>query len=387
MVATARPGWLVAGVLLPGLVACQASRNRQEEVPPFVFRSLDLKAQDGRGLPSWALRAPEARYDLRRRLARAQSPRGLIYRNGQPLYRLQAASGTVLNDGEVILLEGAVRLERVGESPLLLRAGRARWLPRQQRMLIDRQPEAYDRQGRLRSRQAEVRFDQDQLLLKGSPSLERWSSPFNPLATLPRQPPAIRLEVPSATWQPGSGQLRAPGPVRGERLANPAAPAGPPQRLRAEGLEGNTLRQTYRFLGTVTVEDPAADQGFQGQDLTVDLAQQRGSSSRPFSAHRGPLQVQGSALQLEAAQRTVRVEGPCRLSRPGERLRANRCLWNWQTGRLQASGAVELQRAAQKQRSQAGELEATLGPQGTVLLANPSGGRVVSQFQVPSRRR
>ncbi len=139
----------VAALALVGLLgACQAPRPRQEEAPPFVFRSLDLKSQDAKGLPSWALSAPEARYDLRRRLARAESPRGLIYRGGQPLYRLQASSGTVLNDGEVILLEGSLRLERLGRSPLLLLAGRARWLPRQQRMLIDRRPMAYDQQGR-----------------------------------------------------------------------------------------------------------------------------------------------------------------------------------------------------------------------------------------------
>jgi hypothetical protein len=218
--------------------------------------------------------------------------------------------------------------------------------------------------------------------------LERWSRAFNPLKALPQGPASIRLEVPSATWRPGGGQLMAPGPVQGERLP-PVAPgrsAPPPQRLQAQGLEGNTLRQTYLLKGAVSLDDPAAGQSFRGQDVTVDLAQQRGHSSRPFTARRGALQVQGDRLQVEGAGTRVRVEGPCQLTRPGERLTAARCDWNWRTGQLEASGQVELQRADQQQRSQAGRMEAFLGDEGTVELANP-GGRVVSQFRVPAPRR
>lgn len=359
---------VTAAVLLSLLAGCQAPRARQEEAPPFVFRSLDLKAQDGKGKPSWTLTAPEARYDLRRRLARAEAPRGLIFRAGQPLYRLQAASGTVLNDGEVILLEGAVRLERLGSQPLLLLAQRARWMTRQQRLLIDRLPRAYDRQGRLQASRAEFRFDQDQLSLQGRPRLDQWSQAFEPLRALPADPPAIRLEVPSASWQPGSGRLLAPGPVLGfgraglQRSASgrgagggAGAGRGAPLRLVAEGLEGDTLRRRFLLKGEVRVDDPGENQTFRGRDLRVSWDQRRASSDQPFRAQRGNLHLEGERLQVEATSQQLLVEGSCRITRPGEALQADRCTWNGQSEQLEASG----------------------GP----------GGRVVSRFRVPPPRR
>lgn len=372
--------------LLPLLVACQAPRARQEEVPPFVFRSLDLKQQDGQGRPAWSLSSPEARYDLRRRLARTRSPRGVIFKEGQPLYRLQATTGTVLNDGEAILLEGRLRLERLGSTPMLIQAERARWLPRRQLIVIDRQPQAYDRQGRLAARQALFRFDQDTLDLTGAPRLERWSKPFNPLRDLPTGAASTVLEVVSAQWQPGSGLLRTTGPVLGTRRPGPGQGGTPSQQLRAEGLEGNTLSQTYLFKGAVAINDPALKQRFVGRDVTLNLASRSGHTALPFSAERGALQIKGRGLSLEASANRVLVLADCQLFQPGERLTADRCGWNWQTGALEARGAVDLQRQSQRQHSRAGVLEGKLGPDGTAALTNP-GGRVISRFQVPLRQR
>ena len=158
---------------LPLLLLCGCQRARQakdtEESPPFVFRSLDLRQQDPQGHPAWELTSPEARYDLGRSIARADRPRGVIYAGGQPLYHLQAESGTVISDGEAILLEGKLRMERLREPKVLIEAPRARWLPRQKLLLVDHSPRAYDRQGRLNADRARFRFDSDTLELTGSP--------------------------------------------------------------------------------------------------------------------------------------------------------------------------------------------------------------------------
>jgi len=38
--------------------------------------------------------------------AQVKQPRGVIYAKGKPQYNISATSGTVINDGEVIQLEG-----------------------------------------------------------------------------------------------------------------------------------------------------------------------------------------------------------------------------------------------------------------------------------------
>ena len=373
------PGLALLLLLLAG---CQGARPRQDEpVPPFVFRSLDLKQQDAKGQPAWELTSPEARYDLRRRTARAESPKGLIYRDGQPLYRLRADSGIVINDGQAILLEGHLRLERLGEQPVLIQANRARWLPRQNLMLVDRVPVAYDRQGRLRAQRAQFRFDQDSLELSGAPRLERWAQRFNPFAALPQQPPATTLQVASLRWQPGTGELVAAGPVIGQHNSAAGSGGSRSQRLRAEALDGNTRSQIFNLKGVVQIEDAGEKQHFKGRDLRLDLHANSASSALPFTASRGPLKVRGVGLRLEADARQVVIEAGCHLEQPGERLDAQRCRWNWQTGSVEADGAVELQRSAHQQLSRASHLQGKLGTDGEITISTP-GGRVVSHFQV-----
>jgi hypothetical protein len=56
-------GSLIGTQLVAG---CVSTTPKQETVEPFLFRSLDLRQQDGKGLPAWSLTSPEARYDINR---------------------------------------------------------------------------------------------------------------------------------------------------------------------------------------------------------------------------------------------------------------------------------------------------------------------------------
>ncbi len=380
-----RPALLALLPLLPLMACGGGSKPRREEVvPPFVFRSLNLRQQTPTGKPAWELTSPEARYDLRRRIAQAISPKGVIYAAGRPLYRVQADSGTVVNDGEAILLEGNLRVERIGREPVLIQASRARWLPRQQLMLIDRRPVAWDRQGRLRAERARFLFQEDRLELTGQPQLDRWNQRFDPFNALPTTPPAIAVQAAAVRWKPGSGELQADGPLIGQRIASASAAAAAPQQLSADGLSGNTLTQDFTLTGSVRFNDPARGDSFAGRDVRLNPAANVGSSASPFEASRGSLQVSGASLRVEGTSHWVRIDGACRLVQPEAKLQADRCGWNWQSGAVEAEGGVVVERTAQNQISRGAILSGRLGREGSVLLRAP-GGRVVSQFQVPRR--
>lgn len=382
-----RPALLALLPLLPLMACGGGSKPRRDDVvPPFVFRSLNLRQQTPAGKPAWELTAPEARYDLRRRIAQAISPKGVIYGSGRPLYRVQADSGTVLNDGEAILLEGNLRVERIGREPVLIQATRARWLPREQLMLIDRHPVAWDRQGRLRAQRARFLFQDDRLELSGNPQLDRWNQRFDPFTALPTTPPAIAVNATTVRWKPGSGELQAEGPLIGRRTP-PGSQAGEaPQQLSAEGLAGNTLRQEFTLTGSVRFNDTAKGNSFAGRDVRLRPAAAEGSSASPFEASRGTLQVSGASVRVDGTNHWVRIDGACRLSQPDGTLQADRCGWNWQSGAVEAEGGVLVQRSAQGQSSRAGILTGRLGREGSVLLRAP-GARVVSQFRVPQGQR
>ena len=368
------------------LAACRGSSptRRDDIVPPFVFRSLDLKQQSPKGEPAWELTSPEARYDIRRRIAQAINPKGVIYADGKPRYRVQADSGTVVNDGEAILLEGHLRVERVGPQPVLIEAARARWLPRKQLMLIDRRPAAYDRQGRLRAQRARFLFNDDRLELTGQPQLDRWGRPFDPFGALPKEVPEIVLQATQISWSPGNGALVATGPLLGHRTPSDRSAGASPQELSAEGLEGNTLTHLFTLKGSVRYTDTAQGDSFVGRDVRFNPATSEASTRSNFQANRGSLQASGAALRVDGKEHWLRIDGDCRVNKPEERLEAERCAWNWQSGAVEAKGAVRLERSSNAQVTRGGSISGQLGKEGTILIRAP-GGRVVSQFRLPAR--
>jgi LPS export ABC transporter protein LptC len=344
-------------LLLPLLASCRGRPTITEDTdPPFVFRSLDLRQQDRGGKPAWELTSPEARYDARRRVIRATQPRGIIYQKGKPVYRLQASSGTVLNDGEVILLEGTVRLRRVGSDPIQISAARVRWLPRKQRMELDRRPTAVNRRSRLLARTARFRFDEDRLELRGKPRLEQWRRPFDPFKPLPKDPPEAVLTVAKADWYPGSGRLEASGPVKGRRSVKTDDSKRAVQTLTATALQGNTQRQDYLLKAPVEVRDAKLKAVLKAGDTSI-----------------------------QAARQTVRTQG-CDIQRPGEALRADTCIWNWQTNEVEAIGSMVYRRRENDQITRGERMKGTLSEGGWVQVTSP-GGRVVSRFRVPKQSR
>ena len=372
-----------------GLVPLGCSRpptTFDDGSPPFVFRSLDLKQQNERGQPTWELTSPEARYDIRRRVAQARSPQGVIYVAGKPLYRLQASSGTVINDGEVILLEGGIRVERHGQQPVLITARRARWIPAQKLLRIDRAPMAEDGLHRLTAQRARFLFDQDRLELEGAPRLERWGQPSDPFSNKQRSKPEVVALPQRLTWQPAEGALEAEGPLQITRLPPGRPPQALPQTLTATSLKGNTRQQRYQLNAPVQLRDPTEKFDLDSQNLQLDGAAQTLSSDQAFSGHWKGLTIEGKSLVIQARQTTATIPLGCRLQRPGESLSARLCNWNWKDETLFAEGDVDYQRAAQRQRTQAGQLTGRLGPGGEFNVSTP-GGRVISAFQVPRRQR
>ncbi|MFM7652811.1 MAG: LPS export ABC transporter periplasmic protein LptC, partial [Vulcanococcus sp.] len=222
-IATA-PRGLLAAVLAASLLAGCVSRTREPAPPePFVFRSLDLRQQTGKGEPAWDLTSPEARYDLLRQLAQARQPRGTIYRRGKPQITISARRGTVIGDGQAIQLEGDVLITLLGRNPVRITGDQARWIPRQNLMVVDRRPVATDRRSRISGLVARYLLAQDLVELRGEPLLEQWSR--KQPADGQRGPASIRVKAISVDWKPEQGSLVAQGPVQGERF-NVKAKAG-----------------------------------------------------------------------------------------------------------------------------------------------------------------
>lgn len=368
------------------LVGGCVSRTRDPAPPePFVFRALDLRQQTGNGQPAWDLSSPEARYDLIRQLAQARQPHGAIYRRAKPYITVSALRGTVIGDGDVIQLEGDVRITLLGKNPVLIAGEQARWLPAQNLMVIDRLPSATDRRFRISAQQARYRLSEDLVELRGKPRLEQWSSAQALHGK--RRPAPIRVLAATVDWRPEQGDLVATGDVLGERYRQSRhARAGdaPELQLTATGLRGNLRQGFIDLLEPVRLRDHNGSSWLHARQTRWSLQEQTLTSGLSFNGARQSLRASGGALRIDLAGETVGIPQACRLSQPTEELTAQRCIWHWPSGRFEASGDVELKRTAYKQVTRSAQLNGRLGKSGQVVFTSPA-SRVESRFTLPPK--
>ncbi|MCP9926960.1 LPS export ABC transporter periplasmic protein LptC [Cyanobium sp. CH-040] len=360
-------GTSAAGVLSLSLLGCAPTPQAPPPVQPFVFRALNLRQQDPQGRPLWRLSSPETRYDLSRKLAQSRDLTGVLYEQGQPLYRFSAANGVVLNDGELVQLEGPIRLERLDkERPLVVTGLRLRWYPRQERMEIDRDPRATSGDLQLTAGTARFLIDQDRLELRRSPRLSRGGE----------EP--LQLDMRELDWLAEGARLLGRGPVLGRRTLA----GGAVQTLTAPGFTGSTSEQTVDLQAPVRLEDPSREAVMEARATRLDIPRRQVSSSEPFQGRYGTVQFSGSAFRLDLGAETVQVQGACRLQQPGDQLQAQTCLWNWGSGQVSASGGVVLRRQANGLETRAERLQGRIASDGFAQFTSP-GGRVRTELQLP----
>lgn len=380
---------LIGAALAVGLAGCVSSPREPAAPEPFVFRSLDLRQQNGTGEPAWDLTSPEARYDLIRQLAQARRPQGTIYRNGKPHITIKALRGTVIGDGQAIQLEGEVLITLLGRNPVRISGDQARWIPRDDLMVIDRRPVATDQRTRIRAQNARYLLAMDRVELRGSPVLEQWPKAVPAVAD--RLPAPIRVQVSSVDWRPEQGSLLAPGAVQAERHARAEQAGGQSSTdarsdllLTASGLRGNLREGFLDLLAPVRLRERGGRSWLQAEQTRWAFNAQLLASERPFEGLINNLNVRGDSLRIDLDRETVLVPRGCRLNQPGQQLSAERCLWHWDTERFLATGAVELRRSAYRQITRSSQLSGRIGREGTVEFASP-GARVNSQFSLPAK--
>ena len=380
---------LIGAALAVGLAGCVSSPREPAAPEPFVFRSLDLRQQNGTGEPAWDLTSPEARYDLIRQLAQARRPQGTIYRNGKPHITIKALRGTVIGDGQAIQLEGEVLITLLGRNPVRISGDQARWIPRDDLMVIDRRPVATDQRTRISAQNARYLLAMDRVELRGSPVLEQWPKAVPAVAD--RLPAPIRVQVSSVDWRPEQGSLLAPGAVQGERLTRTEQAGGQSSTdarsdllLTASGLRGNLREGFLDLLAPVRLRERGGRSWLQAEQTRWAFNAQLLASERPFEGLINNLNVRGDSLRIDLDRETVLVPRGCRLNQPGQQLSAERCLWHWDTERFLATGAVELRRSAYRQITRSSQLSGRIGREGTVEFASP-GARVNSQFSLPAK--
>lgn len=368
------PPWGLA-LLLSG---CIPQEPRPLPPQPFQFRRLDLSQNDPRGRRLWELNSPRAQYSLDRRQATVERPSGRLFRGGRPTYAISARQGVVIRDGEQVQLNGDVSLRTLDGRQVLIRADQAVWRPAARTIDLLGKPLAEEGRQRLSAASARFHTSDERLELTGQPRLRIWDQ-----APPGRGEATVDVAIQNGAWNTASGQLTAAGPVNGRQRRGPGRPD---RQLTASALEGHTREEWLDLLAPVTMTDPGEQSSLQADRSRWWYRQNRITSAGPARAQVRQLSIAGADVEVRQEDRQIRVGRGCRVTQPNESLRADRCLWNWGTGALQADGAVELRRSNMRQITRASTLQGTTDARGQVTVAAP-GERVTTVLEVPPARR
>ena len=358
---------LVTGLVTGCSESPEASRSG---APPFVFRALDLNQRRPDGERDWDLTSPEARYELSSRTIRARRPTGILYRDNKPSFSISADLATVLNDGELVVLEGSVQLKQLQNTPILIQGDRLIWRPELSTMVMNQRPEALSSDSRLATRSLTLVQTSNRLEFTGPTRLDRWENK----RTVDQKPETV-IEAMDGVWNLETGRFQAEGPIRARRSSG--------RRLKAFGLTGNTRQKILDLKSPVEVV-------LENDRGTVSAGQTRWlygtkqlKSTAPFLADLSDGTIRGDGFAIDERTTTAIIPTACRLEQPGESLTAERCSWNWKEERVVAEGDVELRRDQLNQITKASRLEGTVGGNGALRFGAP-GERVRSRIRVDS---
>ena len=358
------------------VLGCSSSTgDRSETVAPlpFVFRKLELEQKKSSGEIDWKLSSPEARYELSRRLVRANRPVGVLYNKNKPSFKVRADFAVVINDGEQIMLEGDVQVQQINGKKILIKGERLRWQPQLSRLIMEQQPRAFDERSRITATVATLQQDTNDLTLSGPVQLDRWQDKF---ALTVKPDTAVRTG--QAFWNLNDGALRADGPVLGQRRDQEGVVL---EQLEGQELTGNTQEGVITVKSPVIVTMPKNKGLLRANDTNWNFRKQTLSSNDSFEGLINQTQINGDSFRAELDQSTVVIPEGCRIQQPGERLEARQCRWNWKTDDVLATGGVRLERDSNHQITEAQTLSGSVGDEGSLTFSAP-GNKVRSQLTI-----
>ena len=352
------------------LSACASNPSSQiknQASTPFVFRSLDLKQRRPNGIRDWELTSPEARYNTAARTVRARIPKGILYFEDKPSFMISAEHATVLNDGELVVLEGSVRLKRLGAEPLLIQGDRLIWRPSLSTMVINQRPTALNRNSKIISSSLTFQQESGQLLFKGPTTLLQWQNNYS--STID---PQTVITAGNSRWNLNSGIIAALGPIIANQMDGP--------RLTAASVQGNTKKNFIDLKAPVQFK-------LEEDDAVVDAGETRWyferdqlSSKAPVSASLPKSDVRGVGFVIDIQSHTFTISNSCQVEQPDKNLRAQSCTWNWRDDLLTAAGNTNPKESNARQIKRAEQMEAGFNSNGSIQFS-PSRNRVKTQIK------
>ena len=349
--------------LISAISGCGFSDVEQGKPRPFVFNQLNLRQNSPDGEPLWELRSPSSKYTINDRVSRIKKPIATLFDDGKPSYRIFAPEALVIGDGDQIELVDGVTMRALDDSGQVIKAKKVIWRPSDELLVLEGDAQAYDKANEITADKAVYFAPHHTLNLENNVVLRAWDNGINRTIK-----PNLIAYSNFAQWNTENGNLHAKGPISGYQSDEP----GKVRILTAREINGNAKENWLDFMAPVRIEEPVDRLLINAGKTRYWVEAKKITSNSIVDGVFKDLTVTGSQLEILHDKKQVTIGKDCKLSQPGELLKAMRCRWNWESGAVQATGDVVLKRDELKQETRAQQLSGITTDDGRVVFSSPN---------------
>lgn len=366
---------LMMVLILVGVGACRPNTNqaseriaedtsnaKTSERNNFTFNNVTLEQADEQGQTLWKVEAEQATYSEDQRIAEVTNPRGELFQDGEPIFRVKAQTGEVRQDGERIFLKGNIEATDL-RSGAILRGNELEWRPKDSLLKVSGDLRGTHPKLVATAEQAQVSTREQQMELSG-----------DVVATT--REPNLRMRTDRLVWQMENEKILSDRPVQVQRLENNR----PTDEATGETAEVNLATQTATLLQNAQLNLNRPPVQLTSDSITWDLANQIVTANQPLDAVHRQQRITMTAgrgrmdlnQQIFYLSQNVRAVG----RRNDSVLTANNLTWNIDSEEVVAEGNVAYQQA-EPPLSLSGPRAVGKLEEETIVV---SGGRVVTEI-------
>lgn len=336
-------GISLAVALLAFSSACRQSNSGVEQIArdsakaqqvdsDLSFDDITLEQADEQGRLLWKVSSERATYSQDKQLAEAINPKGELYKDGKPIYRVQGQRGRLQQNGERIFLMGQIVATDL-KSGAVLRGNEMEWQPKEGLLIVRNNLTGTHPQLKATAKEAHLSEKDRRLLLLGG-------------VTINTKDPDLELRAERLSWKIDEQRIVSNLPIQIQRFEEGEV-VDTATGNRAE-VNLKTKVALLQRNAQVTLAQPALK--VNGNSLLWNFAQSILKATEPFTVAERQQQIMTTADRgrLELKPQIAYFNGNVHAvgQRNGAQLKSDRLTWNIRTRQLQADGTVNYRQSS-----------------------------------------
>lgn len=304
----------------------QDAQEAQKFDSNLTFNNVTLQEADEKGQLWWKVKAKQATYSEDKRNAIVVEPKGELYQDGKPIYKIDAQKSEIQQDGKSVVLKGEITATDVKDGSVF-KGNEIEWRPTENVMFIRNKFTGNHKQMQIAAKQGRFLTRENKVDISGQI-----------VATV--KDPQMKLQTEHLIWDTKQEKVVGDRPIQVERYQNKVIT----DIGSANASDVDLKTKTVNLRDNAKIAIKASNLNISGNLLTWNIDTETLSTNQPVTIV-NPVQqttITANAGNLDLAQNVARLDGNVRGigEKNQSQLTANQVTWFLGTQQFEANGNV-----------------------------------------------